>query len=157
MKIKLKKINTRLISSLLVVTLVATPLVGCVENRLVYEVDESGKIVALENIKYEYLKKYKLVVFGSLEEIKFCIVDVRSKGNRAGVDSYVEYYDVFNNELIYSTNIESDLKIIKEQELNDYLVLFDFIKKDYSKDDLEKLLELIEEDFNKNVEKQKIK
>ena len=157
MSIKLKSINTKILAGTLVFTLFSAPLVGCNGSELKYEKDSSGNAVCVQNIKYYYLKEYKVLVLGKGEELFFYIVKSNSVEDQDNQESYVGYYDVFGGNLISSDHEENGFKIVTLYELNAYLISYNLIKEQYSEHDLKKLLEGIENDFYKKTARQKIK
>lgn len=71
---------------------------------------------------------------------------------------YKRYFNVFGGQLIYNTlNDDSDLKIVSEEDLTSYLVLYDKVKDYYSEEDLKEVLEQIRTDYEKENNKVLVK
>lgn len=153
----INNINKKLILGTLALTLITIPLCGCSGMELKYEENSKGEIVCVENIKYKYLQNYKVLVLGKDDEQFFYIARLELIGDYGSNEAREEYFNVFGGDLVYSTNIETEFKLITVLELNDYLVSYNKIKKEYSEQELKELLETIKKDFNKKTEKQLIK
>ena len=151
---EIQNINKRLLSGVLSLTLMTVPLFGCNGTELKYEKNSQGEMVCVSNIKHSYIEKYKVVVFGINNNQLFYITKVVDGKND---HYYEEYYNIFGGELIYSSNKESSLKIIKEEELINYLVLYDKVQQEYSEEDLKEILEQIKVDYKKETDKRLVK
>lgn len=154
---KVNNINKKLIAGTLALTLLTIPLCGCSGMELKYKENSRGEMVCVGNVKYIYLQNYKVLVLGKDDEQFFYIVRLESTGDYGSNEACEEYYDVFGGDLVYSTDIETEYKMITVIELNDYLVSYDMIRKEYSEQELKDLLENIKKDFDKKTEKQLIK
>lgn len=153
----IKNINKKILSGILAVTVLTTPLAGCKGSTLKYEENSQGKFVCVDNIKYEYLKEYKVLVLGNKDDMFFYIAKEQKIDDYGSRETYTEYYDIFGGNLVYTDNTESDLKMITVTELRYYLFDHNLIKKEYTEQDVKKILEIVKDDFMATTEKQLVK
>ena len=154
---KINNINKKLLVGTIAFTLLTIPLSSCSGTKLEYEMNDKGQMVCIENIKYRYLQKYKVLVLGEGENQYFYIVRLEHKNSRITNEFGNKYYDIFGDNLVYNDNIESSFKMITVLDLNNYLVSYNLIQEEYSEQDIKGILEIIESDYNKKTEKQLIK
>ena len=154
----IKNLNKRLLSGALCLTLIMVPLSGCDSSKLRYKENSQGEMVCINNIKYQYIKKYKVVVLEIEDDIVFYIAKpIQLDPLGTGVP-YADYYNVFGGQLVYSTkDDDSKIKKIYDEYLTNYLISYDKVKEEYSEQELKEILELIKIDFKKQINRQLVK
>ena len=164
--------NKRVIAALMVGTM-SLPFAGCGEIKDKYHFDDAEKVYSLSD-------SY------SLNELKdyVCLVEIKQENEWNLYLSYVQpldyygnyiiatgkvttvynvYHDVFTNEILYTENISNnDVKndnvyVNDSLDIDSYLVKNNFIKENYTEEDLRRLLEFIKNDYTFNYDKQKVK
>lgn len=143
----------------LAISLAATGYFHLNENtKFTYVSDEDNNFKAEGKVKYSKVKDWCLVEKELINgEHKLFICD----GNYGIFNQ--SYKDIFN----YSTICEGYVKtsgkladdtLIKKKKIEDYLLAYDMVKAYYTIDDMDKLLDMIEEDYeytdNKTLEKE---
>lgn len=157
MKIKIKYINKTILPIIMVGSMVV-PLSACSAGD--DKVDSSKS----ESYSYEEVSEYQIIELETLVGTQIYLTE------RTGFFAE-EYYDVFTDCCVYRKNFgkngisyEADTFILKDvKSVKQYLVGYDFVKTEYSTEDLKTLLKNIEEDFSnqnqveESTEKSKIK
>ena len=134
---------------------------GCTSsNNFSYSNNADGEVVVEGSIDYELLKNYKLIEVKLLNgEHKLFIVSQRNVYYDRAYKVYdCDYYDVCSSKKIYSTmtgknETESSIELVKEYDLTAYLITYDEIKASYTIDDIERILNKINEDYQFENEK----
>lgn len=157
MKINFKYINKNILAIIMVGSMVA-PLSACSAGD--DKVDSSKGMI----YSYDQVSKYQIMELETPVGTQIYLTE--QNGFFAE-----EYYDVFTDCCVYRKNFgkngisyEADTFILKDvKSVKQYLVGYDFVKAEYSTEDLKTLLKNIEEDFsNRNqveesTEKSKVK
>lgn len=175
MKVNFKYINKRMVAGLMAGTIMLS-LVGCGEPKYkeittgIYEMDGS---VSLNDLKKYLLLELKINDKTDL----YLAYTERINGDGAknpgllNFGTYYKYINVFDNTALYTEYIDSPKKESVQNEntlintyenIEDYLVQFNEIKSSYTKEDLERILNRIKQNwqYNKNnigADKQKVK
>jgi len=144
-----KNINKKLIASLLAVSL-TTGLTGCgeVSYGIPTETTDKGETV-YTSTKYDELIHWKVVVFDFKGEQSFYLVESASRGN------FLKYYNVFGGQKIYDEALlNTELSILAEDYLRDYLITYDRVQTEYTEQELKDILNQIKEDYEEEKDKQ---
>lgn len=155
-----KNINKKLIASLLAVSL-ATTLSGCDEranvgfyNWLEYKKDDSGMMVCKDVMLYDSIRHTKIVTFGVAGKQSTYLAYFASYNNGRHNQSDV-YYNVFGGQVLYKKqDKETELTILEEENLADYLVSCDMVQNTYTEQELKDILNQIKEDYEQEKDKQ---
>ena len=144
----IKNINKKLIAGLLAVTL-TTSLVGCTVSRgMQAAVTAKGEKTYL-NAQYNEMGNWKVVVF-ELNNDEFCYLV--EKVTKAGISNY---YNIFGGQRLYTEgNENSDINVVLESSLTDYLIAYDKVQSEYTEQELKDILEQIRENYKTQKEKQ---
>ena len=127
---------------------------GCASlNDFSYSNNADGEIVVEGSIDYELLKNYKLIEVKLLNGEHKLFIASKNVGRY-----YIDYFDVCSSKKIYSTTTiknekESSVELVKEYDLIAYLLTYDEIKASYTIDDIERILNKINEDYQFENEK----
>ena len=157
----IRNINKKLISGLLIVSL-AAPLAGCdsKENTgsyswLEYKKDDSGAFVCNDVMTYEQIRDTKVIELGfdgrQTVYLAYLIDYSTALSNRSRT-----YYNVFGGQILYvKPDDDTELTILYEANLVDYLVSYDKVQDTYKEEELKKILEQIKADYEIQKEKDK--
>jgi len=123
------------------------------QNHFTRVVNESGEYDLENYISYDNLSDYNVVEIETITgENRLFIAGTYAPINQAS--NIRSCTDIFTGKNI----IEGDnTKIINVQQIEDYLVAYDMIKAEYSKEDIETLLEKINEDYQSIKERTLVK
>jgi len=159
---RISNLNKKLIAGLLAVTFII-PLTGCGEMNtgnypyLEYEKDNSGKMICNDVMTYGQISETKVISLGfdGKQTIYLAhLVDyssVYSKRPRT-------YRNVFGWQILYQTlDEDTELTILYEANLVDYLVSYDKVQNTYTEQELKDILEQIKADYELQKDKQLVK
>lgn len=172
--IKVQNISKRILTTVFALTLVTTSLTGCTKDFRYERTNINGKYVVSVSGDIDYKTAGKLKVI----EINICGENmlflarkyesaIRTKDANNKIN--YQYLDVFQDfkiiELIGESDeniaeIDSDnsnVKFIKEENLEKYLNEYGYNQKEYSIDELEEIFEKIEENYQFNDTKTLVK
>lgn len=161
---KISNINKKILALGLSFALIPTVFAGCTKDddkpvNFEYATNEQGMYQMSGTIDYELLKKYCfIVVENSTSETKeyyICGKDERKYENRVVVRCF--YKNIYDEKVVFDTNGETVRTIIFETELEDYLLAYDFVKANYTKEDIDLLFEQMKETYLELGNKQLIK
>lgn len=156
----IKNINKNLLSSMLVLTLITTPLVGCVQKEVGIKYSKANKYngKTIDNIDYELLKECHFLVIKNEDNdnTEFYICDDVYHFPK-NFPSYCTYNDIFNkHELFNELNEEKEIIVFREK-INNYLLDYSMVKDNYTEKEVEFLLEQLKKDYFKQNNKQLVK
>lgn len=146
------KFNSRLLASLLTVSLVTTNVTGCSNDKISYVVTDEGKNEIDGTVDYDYLKDCKVIKVCIFDEEKIYIAKKKTDWS----DGWACYYDILDNKKICRISKESNSNniILREAiDINDYLLYYDEVKEKYSKEDIKRIFEKIKQGYDAKTEK----
>lgn len=167
MKIKkgiVRNINKKLTAGLLAVTFII-PLTGCDEINtgsypyLEYEKDNSGKMICNDVMTYDQIRQTKVISLGFDEKQTIYLAHLVDYSTALSNRSRT-YRNVFGGQILYQTPDEdTELTILYEANLVDYLVSCDKVQGTYTEEELKEILEQIKADYEsqKGKDKQLVK
>lgn len=152
---KNNKRNIKIFASALSLVMSTSFVSGC--NKLQnYEYIENseGKMELEGEFSYTELITSGRVIEVSLFDKKELYIVRKSKTiGRYSTSNRTYYYNIFNNNLLLQLDYEgkvvgdTQIDIINESALSDYLIYYDEIKNTYDKEDLERILNKIKSDY----------
>ena len=155
-----KKINKKLVSGLLALTLTTTGLSGCVQyNNFDYSVNEQGEYQVSGVVDYELFKNYRFIVIENEKNNmnEFYICKAKHFTPTYGRHYYV-YIDVFNNQKVFNENKIDDMRdLVTFETLENYLYETDNIKEFYTIDDIKQIFNEMKANYLKENSKQLVK
>lgn len=155
---KISNVSKKIFAVGLTFVFLPTVFAGCMNHtNFVYERNEKGEYVCVENVEHNYLENCKVVVFELDGELSFYIAKVINYGT--GASAHPCYYNVFGEQLIYdaSAGNTSSIKIISEENLTAYLVAYDMVQHEYTEEDLYEVLERVKSDYESKNNKVLVK
>ena len=160
---KIGNVNKKLLVGSLVLTMLVTPLTGCSVGytNFDYSVNEQGVYEVSGIIDYELLKDYYFLVIENSNynatEFYICERVTYYRNNRpVGYN----YKDVFNNKSVFANenkDVEHVREIVFSDSVENYLYATKNIKANYTKEDVEKILEGMKESYLNQNNKQLVK
>lgn len=144
------KNNKRLKQRITALTLASTLLLGGCgrKNNSSFEFieNENNELVAIDDsyISKDYIKDYYVVeMYNNVTKTNEIYI-----ARRSGVLVY-KYYDIFTNFTIYDEFESISLfEFVKFSRLSDYIVALGFEQLEYSYEDMEKIYEVIKENYS---------
>lgn len=173
MKLNFKYINKKMLAGIMVGA-VAFSIAGCGCEAKSNYVEISEGVYELSNsIDFSELKDYQLVEMKVDNKVDLYVTYQKEKifdgvyidGVTYSLDYITMYYNVLNNEIIY-TNYDIDQKensiknentLLKEENMFDYLIAYNEIQDSYTKEDIERILGKIKKDWNFTDQKENSK
>ena len=150
---KINFVNRKLISAALAFTMCTTVLTGC-DKYFKYEEQEDGQVLATGQMSYDTLSSCKVIEVNVIDKSVLYLARKEVEKN----DNNFSYYDLFTNLKIYSSQDNNDrISVVNEYRLGDYLVNLNYLKKNYTEEDLTKILDSINEDYIFANEKELVK
>lgn len=164
MKIKngvVKNINKKILSGAVALTLLTVSLTGCTSQKyqkFEYSVNEQGEYQVNGTIDYELLKNcWFLVIDNPKYNIKeFYICDGIYHWAKYSEDCY-SYANIFNNQEVFNPKKDGNRSIIFSTKVDEFLLAYNNVKANYTKEDIEQLLEQMKNNYEKENNKQLIK
>lgn len=139
---EIKNINKKLIAGILTVTLLA----GCSSEShgLPTETTAKGEVV-YSTVEFNDIRNWKVVVFEFNGQKSFYLTE---KINGVGKYGSTTYYDVFGGESLYvEGNKNTELSILMEAYLTDYLITYGKVQGTYTEKELKEILEQIKAEY----------
>lgn len=173
MKLKIQYINKKMLAGIMLGA-VAFSIAGCGCEAKSNYVEISEGVYELSNsIYFDDLKTYQLVEMKVDGKVDLYITEKNTKTLAVYYAKksaqLVTYHNVLNNEIIYTVyddskkenNVENKNTLLKEENMFDYLIAYNEIQDSYTKEDIERILGKIKEDWNfadqKENSKEKLK
>ena len=139
---KIKNINKKLLAGLLGTVMLTTPL----------GLTACGSELKENNNSYETINDYYVLTLETGNGKTIWLTDEISYYGPKG--KMYSYYDVFTGEKIFSdvngTSGTTGVELLDRDNFQQYLVGYDYIKKDYTKAEIAVLFDKIKEDFYKD-------
>ena len=137
---KTKNINKKLLAGLISAVMITTPL-GLTACELPHELH-------YDNNSYDYVSTLKVVEIETLNSKSIWLTSNNNYGYKK------DYFDSFSGQQIFSTEedsvVTSGVKLIREENFNEYLITYNRVQKSYSKDELEEIVNQIKQDVYSN-------
>ena len=136
-KVKLKNINTKLIASVLGLSLLTTPLLGCSskdESMFEYTISEQGEYQTDGTIGYQILKR-----------CNFCVIENSYGNTEYYIANVIEckktnyYYNILDGQLIFDDSIESQRNIVCCEEMEEHLLALSKVKAFYTGEEIKQI------------------
>lgn len=165
MNLRDKLLRTRryLIASSIATALATVSLSGCGDDikKFEYQVNSEGDIDATGVTEYDYLKNcYILVLNYNDDTKKYFVASVTTGGGYRSLISY-KYYNIENDKVILTVKgdkIQNEtISSYEAIPLCDYLTKDDYVKAEYSIDDIDKILENYKNEYGTDDSKKLIK
>lgn len=156
----IKNINKKLIAGTLAMTLVMVPMFGCTNEQYTkfeYCVNEHGGYTYSGVLLYSTIKDYKVVVLEKNDNYSIYIVSAVDGSDISKNNYRKEFYNIFGGNCIYDIQKDTDLNVVSEELLSDYLVVYDKVQNSYSAEEIEEILEQIKIDYSRKNNKQLVK
>lgn len=157
---KINNINKKLLAGLLTFALIPTVFAGCDYNStgFVYEKNELGQYVCVENVEYSYLEDCVVIALELDGKESVSIARVAELIDLSNGRMFKKYYNIFGEQEIYSqADKNTNMKIIYEESLISYLVSYNKIQHEYTEEEMKEILKRIEIDYNLQKIKQLFK
>lgn len=154
-KIILKSINKKILAGTIVLGLTATTLMGCdTTTHFEYTTNEQGKYVCNNVMKYSNIQKddYKVIRIMRGTDITIYITKKERAGYFSKGQEYFYYYDIFGTDVVY-TNYSTKTTLLREENLEDYLINYDKVQEEYTEEEMQEILEQIKTDYEKSIGK----
>lgn len=137
---KLKNINKKILAGLLGTVMLTTPL-GLTACDIKYSIDE-------KNNSYNKVSDFQIITLESKKDTNIWLVN--SITNVTGT----HYYDAFSDSYILTvknngSNVEG-VTLINSENFKQYLIAYDCVQKNYTKEEIEELFNKVKEDFYNN-------
>lgn len=147
-----KNINKKLIAGLLAVSL-TTGLTGCrVYYGMESEISEGGHTVYV-NAKYNDMHNWKVIAFDFNGVQSFYLAEKITMNGK--FSTTISYYNIFGGQCLYTEgNENTELSILMEANLTDYLITYDRVQSEYTEQELKDILNQIREDYKQEKDKQ---
>ena len=174
MKGNFKYINKKMLAGILVGAITFS-VAGCGCEAKPNYVETSKGVYELSNsIDFSELKDYQLVEMKVDNKVDLYVTYQKQK-NVGGVyyspDYITMYYNVLNNEIIYTiydvnqeddvnqeeNSIKNENTLLKEENMFDYLIAYNEIQDSYTKEDIERILGKVKKDWNFTDQKENSK
>lgn len=141
------------------VSMLAMPLMGCGNVSFSYVTKEDGSIEIQGSISYDILIKYEFIQINYDDGTKNSYItevigDVAKHYYNIQTDKEVVYYTQFKDEKSSSDDSINSCYFIS---IEDILIKHNFIKEEYSVDDIDKLYDMCIEEMEKEQDKEYIK
>lgn len=127
-----------------------TLLCGCgkPDYMFQYEQNESGQLEVVDDsyISYEDLSNYYVVeTYNKISNESKIYIAWGNRYFRRYSPDYTEYVNIFNNKSICfdDNQINDNIEFVNAMKLEDFLITYDFIKYNYSYEDVLKLYDII--------------
>lgn len=155
--IKIKNINKKLLAGALSFTLLTTGLVGCSTDMsdFNYNVNEQGEYEISGTIDYNLLKNYYFIVIENTnyDTTEYYICKKISTGGVVGPSQAI-FYNIFSEyDDVYSDGTSATRKLLFEDMVANYLYATNNIKANYTKEDVEQILQGMTENYLKENNK----
>ena len=142
---KFNYINKKTITIALAGVIALTPLSACS-----YQTNEDGAIELVTNVSFDTLSSSRVVILKTKGDVKVYISNEHSD---------YSYNDILTDKTIYQINnrteeVSSDyegIEFICEESVMPYLLIYDYIKESYTKEDIVNLIKNIENDYYKTL------
>lgn len=160
---KIKNISKKLTCGAICFTLVTTGLSACGENKnFKYGTTKTGEYLVTGNISYENLSADEFVVIDNKsydkKEYYICCRKSYINNGKTSMNKHDVYYNKLNNKIIFDTAEQQNTrKLIKVVKLEDFLLAYNNVKSYYSKEEVEEILELLKQEYEKTNEKELVK
>ena len=141
MKVKLNYINKNILPAIMAGTMVVVPLSACSAG------DDKTDSSMGEIYSYDEVSEYQIMELETPVGTQIYLTELNGFFNK-------EYKDVFTGCCVYKVDMlgfakEVDTFLVTDiKNVKQYLVGYDFVKSEYSTEDLKTLLKNIEEDFS---------
>ena len=158
---KINNINKKLFATAISFTMITTNICGCGKNNI-YELSEHGDTITYHDLQ----GRYSIIELEILGENKiFFAKKITTFDNYYSKTEYSKYYDAFNDGLICKVErnnasieiTDSSATFVSETDIKDYLLYYDMIQEEYTREELENLFSKIKEEKNENKEKKLVK
>lgn len=138
---KMKTINKKLLAGMMSAVMITTPLglTACETLNALHD----------ENNSYSYVSTFKVVEIETLNRKSIWLTFNNNYGNNTK-----DYFDAFSGQHLFTTEHDSSttsgVKLIHVENFNEYLITYDRVQKNYSKDELKEILNQVKQDIHSN-------
>lgn len=145
---KINYMSRKMIALALAGIAIMTPLTAC--N---YSKNENGEVELSSAFDYSIVRKFEVTCL----KVKGKEVLYLTRHHGAGC----KYYDIFTDKLIYHNPEHNEgehfdeMEFVSSEGLIQYLIIYNKLKANYNKEDLEELYENIKNDYYSEIEKVK--
>ena len=156
---KINNVNKKLLAGGLALIMIGAPLTGCTEENIFeYTVNEQGQYEVSGVISYSNLDDYYFLVIenSGYNTIEYYIASKEMYTSLTG--NYFVYKNIFNNQRVLKTNVDDDTRKMKFcEKVANYLYATNDIKANYTKEEVEQILEGMKENYLNENNKQLVK